>query len=428
MTEFYDRGTDFTENAWDALYSAVDSTAFLENDSKLIYDALFKKLRFISFGDYLKRYIYRHAGMTEPFSEVGLDVYRRIIKDSFTDRDVPPSFEPTTAKLSALSKNWLTQQTVSRKVVFLLGFGLGMTAEDVDSFLTKALREQGINAKDPFETVCWYCYKNGFGFEKYERLMKAFRETKKGSVELGLLFDEGTIGARNAVRSLAGDASLISYLSRLKTDDGLPALSVSARRVFDELFLKAKEKTAAFLNAEEEERNRIETARLEERMLADDRISDAERLLRLEKKKTSVRRYDPEEITEADMERIISSAIPIDRHGNLTPSKASKLNAQFAGKRFSRQHISDVLSGRSEVTRFDIITLNFYIRSQSLDEHPNPKERYFSFIEETNSLLERCFLGELYISNPYECFVLMCLLSEDPLGTYADVWEMSYDE
>ena len=40
---------------------------------------------------------------------------------------------------------------------------------------------------------------------------------------------------------------------------------------------------------------------------------------------------------------------------------------------------------------------------------------------------EGCFLGELYISNPYECFVLMCILSEDPLGPYADVWEKSYD-
>ncbi len=65
--------------------------------------------------------------------------------------------------------------------------------------------------------------------------------------------------------------------------------------------------------------------------------------------------------------------------------------------------------------------------SQSLDQHPNKRERYFSFINSTNRLLEGCGLGELYISNPYECFVLMCLLSEDPLGTYADVWELSYE-
>ena len=45
----------------------------------------------------------------------------------------------------------------------------------------------------------------------------------------------------------------------------------------------------------------------------------------------------------------------------------------------------------------------------------------------TNGYLADCSMGSLYITNPYECFVLMCILSEDPLGTYADVWELSYE-
>lgn len=73
-----------------------------------------------------------------------------------------------------------------------------------------------------------------------------------------------------------------------------------------------------------------------------------------------------------------------------------------------------------------MIILNFFICSQTTDEYPNVKRRYTSFIEETNKLLERCLLGQFYITNPYECFVLMCILFEDPLGTYADVWEMSF--
>ena len=36
-------------------------------------------------------------------------------------------------------------------------------------------------------------------------------------------------------------------------------------------------------------------------------------------------------------------------------------------------------------------------------------------------------MGELYIQNPYECFLLICMLAEDPLGTYADVVERSYE-
>ena len=112
----------------------------------------------------------------------------------------------------------------------------------------------------------------------------------------------------------------------------------------------------------------------------------------------------------------------------MTPSKASKLNEQFGGRRFSRQRIGDILSGKTEVTRFELITLNFFVFSQKLDEYPDPKVRYQKFHETTDEMLERCFLGKLYIPNPYECFILMCILSDDPLGTYADVWELSYNK
>ena len=156
------RSMDFTNRAWDALHGAVDSAYFLDKDADLIYAALQNRLRVISFGKYLQRYIYYKAGLTEHFDSVPIKTYQQIIKGAFSDNDTPQSFEPTTARLSALSKNWLTQQTVKRKVVFLLGFGLAMSAEDVNEFLTKALQEQGINAKDPFEVICWYCYKNGY--------------------------------------------------------------------------------------------------------------------------------------------------------------------------------------------------------------------------------------------------------------------------
>ena len=138
--------------------------------------------------------------------------------------------------------------------------------------------------------------------------------------------------------------------------------------------------------------------------------------------------FGPEDITERDIEQIICSAIPLDRHGNLTKAKAGSLNEQFIGKRFSRQHIRQVLDGKTEVNRFDLITLKFFIFSQNPDTFPNRKKRYEEFIYSTNSILEQCFMAPLYVTNPYECFILMCMLSDDPLGTYADVWEISYQK
>ena len=426
MNDVSNSSTDFTNNAWNALYDAVDSTYFQEKDADLIYQALESRLKFIPFGEYLKRYIYRKSGLTDPFESVPLKVYQEIIKDAFLDNNTPQGFEPTTAKLSALSKNWLTQQTVNRKIVFLLGFGLSMSPDDVNAFLTKALREQGINAKNPFEVICWYCYKNGYSYLKFEKLWQIFCDTAPNSLDMKLLYDDLTIGVRNVVHSIDNDATLITFVSKLKSSDNSPQLSVTARKCFDELYKRARELVAILYNEQETQQYRNKVAQYQSILLNNDRISDTERQARITRKKEQQKVYTSSDITESDLEHILSSAIPVDRHGNLTPAKASKLNAQFSGKRFSRQHISDILAGKSEVTRFDLITLNFFIYSQTLDEYPNKKTRYMSFIESTNQILTQCFLGELHISNPYECFVLMCILSEDPLGTYADVWELSY--
>ena len=88
--------------------------------------------------------------------------------------------------------------------------------------------------------------------------------------------------------------------------------------------------------------------------------------------------------------------------------------------------MNEILTGGAEVSRFDLITLNFFVFSQELDAYPQAVTRYSAFCDSTNGILNRCSMGELYIQNPYECFVLMCILSNDPLGVYADVWERSY--
>ena len=35
-------------------------------------------------------------------------------------------------------------------------------------------------------------------------------------------------------------------------------------------------------------------------------------------------------------------------------------------------------------------------------------------------------MGPLYPVNPYENFMMTCMLSDDPVGTFSDVWELSY--
>ena len=422
------RDLDYTEAAWESLYDAVDATQFLNQDAHLIYDSLKHRLKLRSFGDYLKRYIYQKAGLSGSFTEVPLKDYQSIIKSSFADNHTPPSFTPTTAKLSALSKNWLTQQTVRRNVVFLLGFGLSMSVEDVNMFLTKALREQQINPKDPFEVICWYCYKRGFNYLKFEQLWQIYQDTPANSLDLNLIYSEQTIGVRNSMHAIHDDAALISHLTKLKSGAGVSKMSLTARKSFLDLYNQSRDLIARAYNKEEERAHRRALGEYVRKLSLNDRLPDEEKQDRIAQFHARKKVYRREDITESDMENMICAAIPKDRHGNLTPSKASKLNDQFSGKRFSRQRISDILSGDSDVTRFDLITLNFFLFSQSLETYPEPKARYIKFQDSTNAILEKCWLGPLYVPNPYECFLLMCILSDEPLGTYADVWELSYNK
>jgi len=421
-------GLAFTEMAWEHLYDAVDNPYFEDLDSELIYEALENQLQLIPFGDYLKRYIYRKYKMTDPFEQVPLQEYQAIIRESFHKNRTPASFTPGTAKLNALSKNWLTQTSVNRQVVFLLGFGLSMTEEDVMHFLTYVLREQGINMKDPFEVICWYCFAHGYGFDKYQELNEKYARLTEKETSEDKLFSQETVYVRHMVREAEDEEQLMEILAQLKKENASYKLSVTARKFFLSLFEEAKTIIADIYNRDEKEKLDNKTSEYKRKLEVNDHLTQEEKNRRIQKMNQTGKAFAPEDITERDIEQIICSAIPLDRHGNLTKAKAGSLNEQFTGKRFSRQHIRQVLDGKTEVNRFDLITLKFFVFSQHPDEYSNTRKRYRHFIDSTNEILEQCSMAPLYVANPYECFILMCILSDDPLGTYADVWELSYNK
>ena len=420
---------DFTNSAWEFLYNVVDSSEFTDEEEQVIYQSLTSQLKIRAFGDYLRRYIYFKAGLKERFEEVSLKSYQRIIRDSFLENETPASFSETTAKLSALSKNWLTQQNVKRNVVFLLGFGLRMSVEDVNMFLTKALCEQEINPKNPFEVICWYCYKNQYNYLNFEKLWERYHRLKGKKHSIEKFYDGYTLGIRNSMFSIQNNEDLYEYLSAIKENESLSIMSATSRVHFVSLYNEARDLVAKLYNQDEEEKYRKALNEYIDKLSFNTRMSDFEKQKRIEEFRAKKKKvYSRDEITESDIEQVICAAIPKDHHGNLKPGKASKLSRQFSGKRFSRQRINNILQCNTEVTRFDLITLNFFIFSQKLDCYPNPKARYWKFCSSMNEILEHCFLGQMIVQNPYECFILMCILSNEPLSTYANVWELSYQK
>lgn len=413
---------DFTTRASELFFDTVDHPNFQSEDQMMIYNTLRSKVKPVRFGDYLKRYIYRKAELTGAFTDIPLKDYLDIICAEFSDRGTPCSFAPTKATLRNLAKNWLEQQTVSRSVVLLLGFGLGMSAEDVDDFLFKGLREVQLNSKDPLEAICWYCYANGFGFAKYEALWEQYvHQPQTGDAML-----DNTLQLQKKLRQVRTEEQLMKYLSVLPNSGGAVRQSVAVRSQFERLYGQACRIVARLYTEAAANTAQIRAARAEELLARNARLYDYQKQEIAQRQRGNYQAVQDSDIGPGELEQVLFAAIPRDRHGNMLPMKASALKEQFSGKRLTRQHMSQILAGKENITRYDLLTLHFFVFVHQLDQYGTINARYDAFVKSANQVLLSGGLGEYYVVNPYECFLLMCIIAQDPLGTFADVWELSY--
>ncbi len=415
---------DFTIKSEEDFYDIVDMSEFVDEDAELIYKHLHNKMKIIPFGNYLKRYIFKKAEFDGRIEDVDIREYQEIIISSFSENNTPKSFEPTSSKLSALSKNWLTQTAVKRQTVFLLGFGLNMSVSDVSKFLTHAQGERDFNFKNPFEVICWYCYKNGYKFPKFIQLMEMYEELPYGK---NAIVSDATIGIRDLFYNISTEYGLMKTLAELKYENQGKLFSISAKKSFDELYGKARAIIAQEYTREAYDKAKAVAGEYLEKQGESMAFSYDSKREKYNRILSEAKVYTADDITEADVEKYLCCGIPFDGKGNLLKFSKSTLCGHLSNKRMSRQHIHEILAEKTEADRFDLITLSFFIHA--MDETvENSKTRYINFIDDINGILENCCMGELYVANPYECFLLMCILSEWPMGAYSDVFEKSYEE
>ena len=371
---------EFTRRAAQRFRQVVSLESFEDEDAEVIFHYLYKEMELVSFGDHLKRYIYERAGLEEPYGEVPQEIYRDIAVESFKETYTPKSMNPTSTKLPALVNNWLTQASVKRETVFLLGFGLRMSAEDQD-----------FDFHNPEEVIYWYCYSRQLPYSKAEEYKDRYKTIEPAA------HNDIVAEAMSGKFIIDTEKKLLQYLACLKAgwDDPMNEKS-QAFQEFQRLLQRAKEIIAAMYQKDEEEKGRNKI-------------------------------WKAENITPSDLEKVICNGIPINRMGNLKKMSASILAKHFSQKRFSRQRITNILNHKFPVERFDLLTIEFFIVSQEMEDD-DPYDRYHHFIEEAQGILKKCGMSEIYIVNPYECFLLMCLLTDCPLAVFSEIWEKSYEE
>ena len=405
-----------------------DTPEYYEDDSSVIYKTLLENLKPIDFSYYLKRYLYRSAGYEERFEDVSMEDYLTTMADSFSMRGIPVSLTPTSTRPRAAFRNWLTQKAVSREAVMMMGFGLDMRLEDVNAFLTKALQENSLNPKDPVETIFWYCMKNHLGYYHFRRMLSSYATLPGSSDPTKEIELTSTRILRLTVNDIRDEKTLMQYLNQLRRIDGQSRQSVEARAIFLDLYEKARELISDLNNNIEEEQSEVMLDRLKDSLSRNDRLYDEQKQEQVRRFSEKTKTWTKEDITPVNFEEVLFASVPRDRNGNMLPMKRSTLNELFRGKRLNRQHIQEIMDGTGLISRYDLSTMSFFVVAQTVDPDETATGRYRTFIDRTNEILDRCGMGHLYVANPYEAFLMICMLTDYPLGTYVDVWEYSYEQ
>ena len=91
------------------------------------------------------------------------------------------------------------------------------------------------------------------------------------------------------------------------------------------------------------------------------------------------------------------------------------------------RHVKDVADHRYKAyADWDILDMEEF--SQAVFLGAEQADSIQAVVDYNYDLLIEAGMIEFYAVNPYEAFVMMCVVSEDLLDTFAGVWEKSYDE
>ena len=380
------RDYEFTRKAMHQIFDMVSSESFEDLSADEIFMFLFKGIALVSFKDYLKRYLYERAEIEEPFSEVKDQVWQDIIMYAFEENNAPHSFEPTSTRWSYTVKSWLNSDRVRRSTVFLLGFGLKMMEQDVSDFLTRVLEEDNYHMDDSEEVVYRYCFRHQLPYSKAKALLE--QTGFKGTPEtLKVSTDE----------ILQDEQSVLRYLTGIRKNRPVNLIQDTSRKCFEKLYKTSKEIIAGIYNQDE-----------------------------MDKPEKERREWTADDVSAADLEKMLCSGIPLTDSGNLVKANQSLLSKHFQNYRLSRQRVDGLMKGQAQPDRYDLITLCFFLHAQK--EEITGEQRLSGFLSEINPVLASCGMSEIHPANPYEAFILICILSDCPMAVYGDIWELSYEQ
>ena len=295
-----------------------------------------------------------------------------------------------------------------RNVAFHLAFALGMNAKNLKDILVKCLLQQVFNPKDHLECIFWYCLDKGIPYTVMRReyldyyRSEAFDTQFQHAMEKGIA-DTPTMVLEADIHQMmdSGKEDFFRYLWRLKYTESLieEGRTTDFGRVPDARALKWKtphdiywENICHFVDVE----NGDEEA---------EPLTETQYAARFPKVWQSLRRSCHEKNTDPMMDR-------------------ETLKMIFSGVDYSKRGIENRKWGLVDMSRTEIIATQFIACCARGPAQNMPRSILRrDFLEEVNEDLVNSGLRKFYLRSPFELFVILCFLHEDPFCYFMASWE-----
>lgn len=390
------------------------------------------------FGDYLKRMVYELYIFPEDdgrkITEIPEDEYIKDIQQIFKENGMKGvgtlQFGGSTRLTPSNLKRWMGMPCyqVSRELVFLFGFGFNMFAEQVEELLTKVIGQAGFDFRSAQETIYYWCLKQNRGYSGLREWQEKYMEIQEEAEE------QKESGIYEEKEECAGGARTRYYkekVVRITDEDGFKEYLRELERIRRDTRnrITARETLNVVVNIlwyELSKERRGETKWLELLVEQKEAEGDAQnRTKRTQRDIRTMQKYWREVSLEPLIQSIWQEEDPV------AISEKSRKLAPLLPDMWKKRSLQDKLNGESRVRKEDILTGVFLTYAHQLEkqmpymsgEEKDYMVRVETYVEDVNTYLEQCGMGEFYIVQPYEIFLVLCLLYDKPYSFFLSVWK-----
>ena len=341
--------------------------------------------------------------------------------------------EASTSLLVRLEE-WLNMPAsrLDRDTCFLFAFGLNMNEEWTSYLLTDVLCKADFNPRDPKEAIYYYCLYNNLKYYGVKQWLKKYEDVEPQARTQDLY----TKVMSYDLQILAEDRDEKGFLEYLAECKYLQQNRTSKKQKFSEtkakVFNRLLVELYSALSYEKETRRNREWERYEAARYVVEHESQPARYKREEARRAEKAIHKA--LNRGEREDLESILLWLSQSptGNEAAPVSKTLQELFQKKilwmpSFTPSSIRKQIEDKTtEIKREDILLAAFILCANDKGSYMRGKDysnrmSYFTYM--ADYWLEKAGFGEFYFLGPFELFLSICLLQQNPLEYVLSVWK-----